>query len=301
MECSSERLRKLQLVQLLSFLEIKRICDKHNIHYTPIGGTLLGTVRHKGFIPWDDDIDVGMLREEYNKFLEVAKDELRPEFFLQTYETDPNYPKAIARLCVNETIYRLQGTKDADIHQGVFTDIFPYDNSPDHKLGQIYHKYMIKWLYFATCHKYSPLGKPPSIQGRIFLFVVSLPFIFNNKKSIRILWDKIMQKYNSMPTEYVVRTGSGYPYEKVRVKRVLMEEFVEMEFEGFRISVLKGYHEHLSDNYGDYMILPPIEKRRNIQTVCVELNFGPYENNARLEQILSEYQQTFNMDSLKLS
>lgn len=289
MEYSSERLRKLQLVQLLPFLEIKRICDKHNIHYTPIGGTLLGTVRHKGFIPWDDDIDVGMLREEYNKFLEVAKNELRPEFFLQTYETDPNYPKAIARLCVNETRYVLRWEKDADIHQGVFTDIFPYDNSPNNKLHQIYHKYMIKWLRYATYHKYSPYGKPTSIKGKIFSFIVSLPFTFHNKKSVRTLWDNIMQKYNSMSTEHVVRTGSSYPYEKVRVKRALMEEFVEMEFEDFKISVLKGYHEHLSDNYGDYMKLPPIEKRRNVQTECVELNLGPYEDDARLEQMLSEY------------
>ena len=295
MECSPERLRKLQLIQLLPFLEIKRICDKHNIHYTPIGGTLLGTVRHKGFIPWDDDIDVGMLREEYNKFLEVAKDELRPEFFLQTYETDPNYPKAIARLCVNETEYMFQGDKDADIHHGVFTDIFPYDNSPDNKLSQIYHKYMIKWLHYATYHKYSPFAKPTSIKGRIFSFVVSLPFIFNNKKTVRIIWDNIMQKYNSMPTKHVVRTGSGYPYEKVKVKRVLMEEFVEMEFEGFKISVLKGYHEHLSDNYGDYMELPPIEKRRNVQTSCVKLDLGPYEDSAYLEQILSKYKKEFEV------
>lgn len=295
MECSSERLRKLQLVQLLSLLEIKRICDKHNIHYTPIGGTLLGTVRHKGFIPWDDDIDVGMLREEYNKFLEVAKNELRPEFFLQTYETDPNYPKAIARLCVNGTRYMLKWEKDADIHHGVFTDIFPYDNSPNDKLQQMYHKYMIKWLYYATYHKYSPYQKPTSIKGKIFSFAVSLPFTFSNKKSVRVLWDKIMQKYNSVPTKHVVRTGSGYPYEKVRVKRVLMEKFVEMEFEGFKISVLKGYHEHLSDNYGDYMELPPIEKRRNVQTSCVKLDLGPYEDSAYLEQILSKYKKEFEV------
>jgi lipopolysaccharide cholinephosphotransferase len=286
MEYSPERLRKLQLVQLLPFLEIKRICDKHNIHYTPIGGTLLGTVRHKGFIPWDDDIDVGMLREEYNKFLEVAKDELRPEFFLQTYETDPNYPKAIARLCVNKTTYMLKWEKDADIHHGVFTDIFPYDNSPNHKLGQTYHKYMIKWLYRATYHKYSPYGKPTSIKGKVFLFVMSLPFTFNNKNSVRLLWDKIMQKYNAIPTEYVVRTGSQYPYEKVRIKRALMEEFVKMDFEGFNISVMKGYHEHLSENYGDYMQLPPIEKRKNVQTECVDLDLGPYEDSTYLEQKL---------------
>jgi len=289
MECSPERLRKLQLVQLLSFLEIRRICDKHNIHYTPIGGTLLGTVRHKGFIPWDDDIDVGMLREEYNKFLEVAKNELRPEFFLQTYETDPNYPEIVARLCVNETTHMLKWKGGADIHHGVFVDIFPYDNSPEHKPSQIYHKFMIKWLRYVTTHKYFPYGKPTSIKGKVFLFVVSLPCMLNDKKSVRKLLDKVVQKYNPTPTEYVVRSGSQYPYEKVRIECALMNEFVEMEFEGVKIPVMKGYHEHLSRNYGDYMKLPPIEKREMAQTDCVKLDLGSYEDNAYLEQMISRY------------
>ena len=289
MECSPERLRKLQLVQLLSFLEIRRICDKHNIHYTPIGGTLLGTVRHKGFIPWDDDIDVGMLREEYNKFLEVAKNELRPEFFLQTYETDPNYPGMVVRLCVNETTHLLKWYRDADIHHGVYIDISPCDNSPDQKLSQIYHKYMTKWLRYATHHKYSPYMKPTSIKGRVFSFVVSLPFAFNKKKSVRILWDKVLQKYNSTPTEYVLHLGTQTPYERLRLKRVLMEEFIEMEFEGIKIPVMKGYHKHLSGCYGDYMKFPPIEKRKSALENSVKLDLGPYEDSAYLKQALSKY------------
>ena len=288
MEYNEETLNKLKKVQLLSLLEIIRICNKYNITYTPIGGTLLGTIRHKGFIPWDDDIDVGMLRTEYDRFLEVAKNELRPEFFLQTYETDSNYPKSIARLCVNETTCLFKGLDKVNIHHGIFTDIFPYDNSPNNKLSIISHKYSLKWLKICVYYKYN-YGCLTSIKAKVGIPLLSFPFIFHNKKTIRILWEKIMQKYNSNQTEYVVRTGSQYPYEKVRVKRTFMEEIETMEFEGFPISVMKGYDVHLSDNYGDYMELPPIEKRRNVQAEVVELTFGPYEDNMYLENILATY------------
>lgn len=288
MECDEETLNKLKKVQLLSLLEIIRICNKYHITYTPIGGTLLGTIRHKGFIPWDDDIDVGMLRTEYDRFLEVAKNELRPEFFLQTYETDPNYPKAIARLCVNNTTYLFKGLDKVNIHNGIFTDIFPYDNSPSSKLSIMSHKYLIKWLKIATYYKYN-YGNLTSLKAKVGIPLLSLPFFFMNKTRVRILWENIMQKYDSNQTECVVRTGSGYPYEKVRVKQIFMEEVETMEFEGFPISVMKGYDAHLSSNYGDYMELPPIEKRRNVQAEVVEITFGPYEDNVYLEEILATY------------
>ncbi|MDE5990369.1 MAG: LicD family protein, partial [Clostridia bacterium] len=85
-------LRKVQLLQLKIAKEIKRICDKNNIDYILDSGTLLGAVRHKGFIPWDDDMDIAMTREEYNRFIDVAKIELGEEYFFQTWDTDNNYP-----------------------------------------------------------------------------------------------------------------------------------------------------------------------------------------------------------------
>ena len=283
-----DTLRKLKKVQLLTLLEIKRICDKYDIKYTPIGGTLLGTIRHQGFIPWDDDIDVGMLRSEYNRFIEAAKKELRPEFFLQTYETDEHYPKAIARICVNDTIYAMRWDDHTGIHKGVFTDVFPYDNSPDSKIFQKIHKYSIYWLHLVTYYKYNYV-KRKSLKAKVGFPVLSLPFILADKLQARILYEKSMQKYNKRDTEYVVRTGSGYPYEKVRVKRHLMEEVETRYFEGKPISVMVGYHEHLSDNYGDYMQLPPVEKRRNVQLESTNISLGIYDDEVYLDKCISQY------------
>ena len=123
-------LRKVQLLQLKIAKEIKRICDKNNIDYILDSGTLLGAVRHKGFIPWDDDMDIAMTREEYNRFIDVAKIELGEEYFLQTWDTDNNYPMPFAKVRLNDTRYIENVFENANMHQGIYVDIFPYDVWP---------------------------------------------------------------------------------------------------------------------------------------------------------------------------
>ena len=98
------RLRKLQLVELEILDEFVRICEKYHLTYYLYYGTLLGAVRHKGYIPWDDDMDIILFREDYEKFCEVAGDEINPEFFVQNNVSDPGYPDGITRI-------RKKGTK----------------------------------------------------------------------------------------------------------------------------------------------------------------------------------------------
>lgn len=110
-------LRKLQLLELKVLLEFKRICEKHQIQYFLMWGTLLGAVRHQGFIPWDDDIDVGMLRSEYVKFLAICNEELSQDFFLQTFESDKTYVNSFAKLRLNGTEYPEPTNKDLLYHK----------------------------------------------------------------------------------------------------------------------------------------------------------------------------------------
>ena len=107
--------------------ELDRICTKYDIPYWLDGGTLLGAIRHGGFIPWDDDIDVAMLRNDYYRFLEVAKTELRDDIYLQTRETDSDYPMFFAKLRDKYSTFHEPMYERLKCHKGIFLDIFPFD------------------------------------------------------------------------------------------------------------------------------------------------------------------------------
>ena len=123
---NNKELRKVQLVQLDIAKEVDRICKKHNIKYFLVGGTLIGAVRHKGFIPWDDDLDIGMLRSDYDKFFEIAQKELYKKYEIVDWKIDPYYPHPMAKVVKKGTIYRESKRRDNGNH-GIWIDIFPYD------------------------------------------------------------------------------------------------------------------------------------------------------------------------------
>ena len=124
----TEKMKKIWAVIIDLYLEFARICDKYSLNYYGYGGTILGAIRHEGFIPWDDDLDVCMPRADYDKFLAIASKELSEPYFIQTPQTDPGYYKTIARLMNKNTTYASRAFLHSGMAHGCILDILPLDN-----------------------------------------------------------------------------------------------------------------------------------------------------------------------------
>ena len=134
-----------ELYEILA--EIDRVCKKHNIPYFIQGGSAIGAFYNKGVVPWDDDVDVGMTRENYNRFLDLAPAELDSRYFLEWFGTESNTPFYFAKIKKNNTLFVEQIWRNMDIHHGIFVDIFPYDRIPDNRWLEKMHRFAAKfWI-----------------------------------------------------------------------------------------------------------------------------------------------------------
>lgn len=152
-----DTLRKVQLTLLEIAKEVKRVCDENDIKYYLDSGTLLGAVRHSGFIPWDDDFDIGMMREEYDRFCKIAPFALNSNYYLQTWENDEKYAVPFAKVRKKNTIYR-ENKANPNLNNGFYVDIFPYDNAPvslDSKVKLMKNLSGIERLILMKCN-YQP-------------------------------------------------------------------------------------------------------------------------------------------------
>lgn len=304
MQITPERLRYMQLLQLDILKEFDRICRKHNIKYTLVGGSMLGAVRHKGFIPWDDDIDVSMLREDYNRFSRICEQELDKEkYFWQTMETDPEYRLIYGRILLNGTAYVRAGQEHNKSRNGIFIDVFPRDGRSDN----IFFEFLQRNLAFLLRKTlYSPVGAvrnpspvrrfvfrmlrafPRSFAERLHDIIISLSF---GKETERVACWGLMGNDEKRKLEMTRREYRNFK-KKVRkesrkeraerrdrgkgLKRIFFKEIEDMVFEDMNAMVTKHYDVWLKTNYEDYMTLPPENKRKIHQTVSY-YSFGPYE------------------------
>ena len=253
MNLTAEQLQELKNCERDMLAEFVRICDKHGIKYFVQGGTLLGTVRHGGFIPWDDDVDVSLHRDDYEKFLAVAGKELPDYYFLQTKDTDPEYPNNFAKIRDSRTAFIESSAKNLNINHGAYIDIFPLDNYPTGKKAKIYE--LKKRLLTQRIYKafYMP---HMSFIAKIFTMLTVLLF-----PSLKGAVDKREKLFKSVPHSDRVVNNSGAWLDKEIIPREWVQNTIKMEFEGITVNVSDRYDEWLTYVYGDYMSLPPENER----------------------------------------
>ena len=255
LKLTRKQLREIQLVELEMLIELDRICRENNIRYMLGGGTLLGAVRHKGFIPWDDDIDVIMLREEYNKFCRVCKTKLdTARFFLQTMGTDPRYRIGYAKIRRLGTEYVRVGQENMGYHGGIFIDILPFDNLPGR--GRDRKKFLRNCLILRKI-LYSKAGsmcEQSPFKRAGFKVLSWIP-----EKMIKRVYHSYVTQYNDEDAVYVRCVGFG---DNTLYYKGMFEEWSELEFEGHRFYCPLNYDMYLKISYGyDYMLPPPKEER----------------------------------------
>lgn len=257
---NSQELRRMQLIQVELLEEVDRICQKYHISYSIEGGTLLGAIRHKGFIPWDDDVDIAMVRSEYRKFCKACEKELDKEkYFFQNHDTDPEYRWGYAKLLKNNTSFVRYGQEHMKMKRGVYVEIFPMDGIPENPIEKkIFNALRV------CCRKimYSEAGKVSSPKA-----VLRLWYRILNKipvdKAFHML-DFLSRKYDERRARYVtclsfpdcwVKGYHGFKREYyLKTKRIL--------FEGKEVCAPQKDKELLVTLFGPDYMTPPPEKDR---------------------------------------
>lgn len=254
------RLDAIQQVLLAYLLEVDRICKKHNIQWYLGGGTLLGAARHKGFIPWDDDVDIMMLREDYDKFLEVAPDELPDGMILQDPKKDKRYNYAYAKLRLTDTMFATDFSKNhKGMNNGFAFDIFCHDKTANSKLGQKLHsKLTLFWLamvFNKWNHRRVYNGK--KVQSAISNFFKN---IFPLRFSMRMLLFTLEMFKHKKRAKYLY-DGMGKSVHKGGFDKTFLDNEIRVDFCGCKMPVPAKYKEYLTNHYGDFMELAPLSTR----------------------------------------
>lgn len=254
MELSKEELQKLQKVEYDMLCEVDRICRKNGIHYTLYAGTVLGAVRHQGFIPWDDDADVAFLPEEYAKFAEACKTDLDTEkFFFQDHRTDAHYRWGYGKMRRNGSAFVRDGQEHMNYHNGICIDVFELFYLPNHlALRKLY--FFLFFLLRKTL--YSEVGKENE-ENRFLRLVYKLLYRIPKETVFRIAERLRIRR----PTDYVHHLFIPTKNTKYGIPRAVFDEYTDLRFEDRQFMVMKDYEKYLKLSFKDYKQLPPAEKR----------------------------------------
>lgn len=274
------QLRKLQLCQLHILEEIDRICEAEGLTYYLFGGSAIGAVRHGGFIPWDDDLDIAMYRKDYERFKKVMIESHTDRFFLQSSETDPDYPRVIAKVRLKGTVQQERSYENLACDNGIYIDVFPIDyaSRPD-GVGMWLRGKVVRWCFaYKTVRCGSNNGHNMGLKRALRWVAHCIP-----AKWIDKLMDYVCTKDNDVPREYSTIFLSGYGWKRQMHRTETIGQGKKIRFETGMFNAPSDIDTFLRKIYGDYMRLPPPEKR--IAHKLTNIDFGCYD--AELEREVS--------------
>ena len=257
-EISLEEQRNIQ-IELLK--ELKGICDKNNLKYALGGGTLLGAIRHKGYIPWDDDVDLMMPRKDYEILLKIFEENCKENHKILTYINTKDYYYSFAKIVDTNTSLKEGGLRPIET-LGVYIDVFPIDFLPNDEksIKKIFKEY--NFLYKAiSAYKFSDISQVPKNKVKLFFKRITLYFV----KTFNLI-PKVLKKLDHIAIEYEdtskVACVSGRYAEKEIMPREFIEKYILADFEGEKYKIPEDYDEYLTKHYDNYMELPPEDKRK---------------------------------------
>lgn len=274
----NKTLKKLQEIEMRILKDFIEICEKNNLKYFVSGGTALGAIRHKGFIPWDDDIDVALSREDYDKFLVIAERDYSDKYCIMNNDHNNKFPLMNTRWGLKGTEYKTEDLKDIPGEFGIFLDIFFFDNIPDD--DKLMRKQHTKAWFYGKLLVLSGVKKPTlycyGIKKKVleiifFIAHYMLKIIPNSSRFFYKKAYKYSTMYNSVETKRF-----AYMFDPKRYTSIMNKDDVyplkKVKFEKMKVSIYKNACEYLFVRYGDYMTLPPEDKRHTHPPYSLKFN-----------------------------
>lgn len=269
-EYDDRTLKKLQNIELEILKDFIGLCDRHNLQYFGIAGTCIGVLRHQGFIPWDDDIDIALPREDFEKFLKYANEELKDKYTIMNARYDSNYPLMTTRMMLKDSKFREYALSHIDVELGIFLDIYPFDNlSDDFKKRK---KQMRQAWFYSKLLILRSIPKPvlafKGWKAKIVHLICTI--VHYGMKILGISKEKLIYKCEEASTRHNDEVNSEYvdflcdttPTMNI-YKRDDLFPLQKLKFEDIELSFPKNMDTNLRGMYGDYMQLPPVDKRKN--------------------------------------
>ncbi len=262
-------LKRIQETELEILKTVDEFCRKNNIIYSLSYGTLIGAVRHKGFIPWDDDVDLMMFRTDYDRFIKAWIDDPPDGYFLQTDVTDSSYRNNFLKIRKKGTTFiQYEKEKACSYHTGIFIDVFPVDRVAPAGLR--------RKLQFLACQINMLLTRnhvsgKQGFSGAIEKILLNMPG--SVKKQLKRLSYQYKIKWNKSTSDDLPLFWNGTIFgAKKYFQPDLFDSFVELPFEGKQFKAFSCYDSFLRSYFGDYMQLPPEDKRKNHHPLVISFS-----------------------------